>query len=429
MKTKKLILSLLGVSALLSSPLRAGMPSAEPSNAPPAPPESSKTIVKGEVPKHSFLAPVSDFVRDSIFQPKVPFELVPGKNANDWGFAIEPYTWLTSLSGTTSVHGLPAMGVNARSKTLLQNLNWGIMGQAEVRKGRWGILIDGYYASLSGSRDLGGGIYKEGSIDIQQAFASMALAYRIIDDRRGFLDFYAGGRYNYIGLQMDLTVDKDGVSAIAEGMSARLAKGIDTKVSDILTSNSGILEADLARLSKDALTAKALEKLAGTPDPIREALKASALRRILNSRRGAFADYIAAAAAVRVAAALGRDTTALRAAAISAKKKLDAQLSRDIQEALPTHGSGSEWWIDPIIGLRGQINITRWLYLAAQGDVGGFGVGSQIAWNTQATIGVNFTRNVFAELGYRYMYVDYNKNNFLYNMNTYGVFSSIGVKW
>jgi hypothetical protein len=48
-----------------------------------------------------------------------------------------------------------------------------------------------------------------------------------------------------------------------------------------------------------------------------------------------------------------------------------------------------------------QLNPARWLFLAARGEVGGFGVGSQITWNTQAMIGVNFTRNGFAELGYR----------------------------
>ena len=91
--------------------------------------------------------------------------------------------------------------------------------------------------------------------------------------------------------------------------------------------------------------------------------------------------------------------------------------------------SANVWWIDPILGLRGQINFTRWLFLAAQGDVGGFGAGSQIVWNVQATLGVNFTRNIFAELGYRYMYVDYDKNSFLYQMNSFGLFSGIGVKF
>ena len=85
--------------------------------------------------------------------------------------------------------------------------------------------------------------------------------------------------------------------------------------------------------------------------------------------------------------------------------------------------------MDPIVGLRGQINFTRWLFLAAQGDVGGFGAGSQIAWNAQASLGVNFTRNLFGELGYRYFYMDYTNGGALYNAAEAGIFGGIGVKF
>lgn len=110
-------------------------------------------------------------------------------------------------------------------------------------------------------------------------------------------------------------------------------------------------------------------------------------------------------------------------------KKLAKAIAQSIEDALPTSGSGDVWWVDPIIGLRAQVNFTRWLFLAAQGDVGGFGAGSQIVWNIQATLGISFTRNIFAELGYRYMYVDYDTDNLLYQMNSFGLFSGIGVKF
>jgi len=415
---KQIRFSTIIAALALATTLRAGTPTG-PEAKPPA-----------EAPaKHSFLDPIEGFAQDSILRPSAPFELVPGKDPNGWAFVIEPYAWAMGVEGKTGVGGLPAMNVNVDAIKVLKHLDWAIFSKAEIRKGRWGILADGYYAALSGSGDLGSVLYKSGSLQMQQALASLSLAYRIIDDRRGFLDIYAGARYNYLGVQINTTVDSGGVDAFVEGMTSRLANGIDTEVSKILAANPGILAADLARLTKDALTAKTLEKIANTPDPIREALKASELRNILNSNRAAFADYISAAAAVRVAAAKGQDTTALQATANSAKHTLDSQLSKDIQHALPTHGAGSQWWVDPIVGLRGQLNITRWLFLAAQGDVGGFGAGSQITWNTQATVGVNFTRNIFAELGYRYMYVDYNKNNFLYQMNSFGLFSSIGVKF
>jgi hypothetical protein len=57
--------------------------------------------------------------------------------------------------------------------------------------------------------------------------------------------------------------------------------------------------------------------------------------------------------------------------------------------------------------LRSQIYFTRWLFLALQGDVGGFGAGSQIAWFAGGSIGINITRNVFLETGYRFFYMDY----------------------
>jgi hypothetical protein len=61
--------------------------------------------------------------------------------------------------------------------------------------------------------------------------------------------------------------------------------------------------------------------------------------------------------------------------------------------------------------------------------VEGFGAGSQITWNVQATLGVNFTRNIFAELGFRYIYVDYDNNGLFYQMNSFGLFSGIGVNF
>ena len=415
--------------ALVSSTgLPASLIAASPSPT-PAPEVPGKNVAAPAQPKHSFLDAIEEFKWDSVIKPTAPFELVPGKDPNDWQFVIEPYVWAMGIEGKTGVGSLPAMDVNVDAIKVLKHLDWAIFSKGEIRKGRWGILADGYYAALSGSGELGSVLYKNGTLQMQQGLASLSLAYRIIDDRRGFLDVYAGARYNYLGVQIDTTVDSNGVNSLTEGMTTRLANGIDSKVSNLLASNPGIAASDLAQLTKDVLTVKTLEKIADTPDPIREALKASELRNILNSSRGAFADYIAASAAVKIAAAQGQDTTALQATANSAKKKLDTQLSNDIQNALPTHGAGDQWWVDPIIGLRGQINITHWLFLAAQGDVGGFGAGSQITWNTQATVGFNITRNLFAELGYRYMYVDYNKNNFLYQMNQFGLFSSIGVKW
>ncbi len=85
--------------------------------------------------------------------------------------------------------------------------------------------------------------------------------------------------------------------------------------------------------------------------------------------------------------------------------------------------------MDPIVGLRGQINFTRWLFLALQGDVGGFGAGSQIAWFASGSIGINLTRNIFLETGYRYFYMDYVKNGLVYDAAQSGLFMGVGLKF
>jgi opacity protein-like surface antigen len=77
----------------------------------------------------------------------------------------------------------------------------------------------------------------------------------------------------------------------------------------------------------------------------------------------------------------------------------------------------------------GDPNITRWLFLALQGDVGGFGAGSQIAWLASGTVGINITRNVFVETGYRYFYKDYKNGGFLYKAAEAGLFMGLGVKF
>jgi hypothetical protein len=273
----------------------------------------------------SLFEPVERFAQDSIYRPVAPFELVPGKDPNGWGFVIEPYLWATGISGTTGVGKLPAVSGRVPAGKILQNLQWGLMARGEVRKGRWGLLADGYYAKLEGGRNLKGYLYQDGSLDISQGLFSLTPAYRLIDDRRGFFDVYAGARYNYIGLNLSLT------PSAGAGLLGR----------------------------------------SGRETPIVDALR----------RR------------------------------------------------LPTSGSDDNSWIDPILGARGQINLTRWLFLAAQADVGGFGAGSQITWNTQATVGLNFTRNVFVEVGYRYMYVDYESSDFLYQVNSYGPFAGLGFKF
>ena len=52
--------------------------------------------------------------------------------------------------------------------------------------------------------------------------------------------------------------------------------------------------------------------------------------------------------------------------------------------------SGVQSWGEPLIGVRGSVNVTRDINFAVSGDIGGFGIGSLFAWDAQATLGYDF---------------------------------------
>ncbi len=238
-------------------------------------------------------------------------------------------------------------------------MDWGFFARGEVRKGRWGLLGDGFFAQFTTRANPEDAVYGNITVKSQQSMVTLALAYRVVDDRRYFVDVYAGGRYNYLGASADTSINRSGVESLSRQLIDRGATKFGPRL---------------------------LAKYPGLKN-----VPASTLR---------------------------------QAKELGVKK-----LSDRIEEKLPTHVEQSRWWIDPLVGLRGQVNFTRWLFAAAQADAGGFGAGSQITWNTQATLGVNFSRNIGFEAGYRYMYIDYDKDNFLYDVNMPGVFAGLIFKF
>jgi hypothetical protein len=80
---------------------------------------------------------------------------------------------------------------------------------------------------------------------------------------------------------------------------------------------------------------------------------------------------------------------------------------------------GEAWW-DPYVALRARYNFTRAFYVTARGDIGGFGVGSDLMWQAQGALGCQITRHIFAEAGYRALSFDYENDGFLFDAITHG---------
>jgi hypothetical protein len=86
--------------------------------------------------------------------------------------------------------------------------------------------------------------------------------------------------------------------------------------------------------------------------------------------------------------------------------------------------NGSKTWFDPVIITRLSCDINdKWLF-QFRGDVGGFGIGSDLTWQLQAYAGYKFGNVFQLTAGYRILSVDYDKGagteRFIYNVNTFG---------
>jgi hypothetical protein len=83
----------------------------------------------------------------------------------------------------------------------------------------------------------------------------------------------------------------------------------------------------------------------------------------------------------------------------------------------------SESWVEPLIGSRFGLDLADSWTLAAEANVGGFGMGSDFAWNAQAFLG--YQTSIFGQpttlaLGYRALHQDYDHNDFKWDVTMHG---------
>jgi hypothetical protein len=77
--------------------------------------------------------------------------------------------------------------------------------------------------------------------------------------------------------------------------------------------------------------------------------------------------------------------------------------------------------------VRARYNFTPAIYVIGRGDIGGFGVGSDLMWQTEAALGFQLTHSIYAELGYRALSFDYDKDGFTFDTITHGAQITMGV--
>jgi hypothetical protein len=294
-----------------------------------------------------------------------------------WYFNLGVPGWLAGVSGDIGLHGATSH-VDVDFDQILRNIRGIATISLEARKGRLGVYADFLYLSLSAS-GTNDGLISKVQLDLDQYLADGEVYYRILDDPRGRLDLRAGARYLNIYNRLQLFGNKAQIDQAATNLTNALTAEV-----------RGLLERKLRHALDDRDPTLPIAPLAFGE-------KAELRRRILAAKQNPNPAVV------------------------------QQKIATILRNGLNRTFSLTEDWTDPYIGAGGRYNLSKAFYLTGKVDVGGFGAGSDVSVQASAALGCQLTRSIYSELGYRYLYENYDRDNFLYKVSTQGIQITTGV--
>ncbi len=89
----------------------------------------------------------------------------------------------------------------------------------------------------------------------------------------------------------------------------------------------------------------------------------------------------------------------------------------------------TQTWVDPIVGLKGAVDVTPSISLIGWGFVGGFGVASDFTWDVLGGVGWSPRENVSLYVGYRAEGVDYTNDDFEFDVIQHGPLIGAAIRF
>jgi hypothetical protein len=332
------------------------------------------------------------------------------KTAQPWQITIGAPGWLAGVSGYTGFHGVNPY-VNSSVIDILKHTNVISTLFAEVRNGRFSALGDYLYLNAQGGTGEMSGLVSKVDVSLQQFIGEFFGSYRLIEGPHGWLDLLGGFRFTYLGEQVGLQANNMAIDTASTNLVDQFAQQLATPNSDIRNLVQQNIVDRLSSLKGPPNSSLPVGPVAGgQPGKIRDLVL-----QVIANQEPELVAAIRAGAQAKVNQIKGQLTNQVSA-------KLTQQLSRSF--------SFYDSWTDPVIGLRGRYNLNKVFYLTAETDVGGFGIGSDIAVQAYAALGCQLTRSIFSEVGYRYLYDDFrdeSANDFLYQLSLHGAQVTVGI--
>jgi hypothetical protein len=344
-----------------------------------------------------------------------------------WQFTIAAPGWMAGMDGTIGVRGINA-DINIGFDQILQHLDMIFATRAEARKGPFGIFGEVIYIGLSDGAQING-LINNVHEQVDLTLVDGALSWRLINQPRWSLDFAAGTHYTNVYERLTLNGDVVAIHQTSvrfvDDVAADLRERLDQDISRddfIVAIGNSIRSVLLDRIGER------LEDHERHPNiPI-----GPLGGRVPQEVRRVVTDYINLklnALRARVDA-LHLEGEARRAAVRrivnGAKTRMANDLAIVLQNKLNQTLSRQDDWLDGYGGLRLRYNFNKTFYTAVRGEVGR-GVVSDLMWQAEGVLGVNWTRSIFTEVGYRALSSNFEDNNFKFDVTTHGPQITTGI--
>jgi len=259
-----------------------------------------------------------------------------------------------------------------------------------------------------------------------------ALSWRLFNQPRWSLDFAAGTHYSNVYEQLTLNGDVVEIHQASEQFVTNITDDLIARLNNDI-SNSQFLATLTSTIESDILSQidphNHLDRNQRNPRiPI-----GPLAGHIHEDVSKVVTDFITAKeAALRIRIDALHLVGAARRAAVSrivsaAETKIADQLAAVLDTKLDQNISRDDYWFDPYVGLRGRYKFNKAFYTAVRGEIGGFGVGADLMWEVEGVLGINLTRSIFTEIGYRALGGNFENDNFKFDVVMHGPQITTGI--
>jgi len=361
-----------------------------------------------------------------------PKESVPPTitQAEPWQFTIAVPGWLSSFNGNIGVRRVNA-DIDVGVDQVLQHLDMIFAIRAEAQKGPFGIYGEFLYVGMSDDTQING-LINNVHEQVDPYMFDGGLSWRLFNQPRWSLDFAAGTHYSSVYERLELHSDPIAIDQASEQFVDNIADHLRDRLNQDISNSQFIarlkstIEADIVSRIDNRNSLERHQRRPNIPiGPLGGRIKEEVAQVVQH-----FIQTKEAALRVRIDA-LHLRGAARRAAVTRAVNAAETQIANQLSSILDTKLGQTiardDYWFDPYVGLRGRYNFNKTVYTSVRGEIGGFGVGADLMWQVEGVIGINLTRSVFTEIGYRALGADFRDNNFVFDVVLHGPQITTGI--